>query len=405
MKYAAASWHSWLLFFHHQALPKYLFGLTFAFCTACTIAAQAPDSGTTPNANTREMQDTDLPKYSPNISKKSQTGGSIIVAPIPISSPAIGNGVTLVGGYIFPFRKSDTVSKPSLVGGAWVATDNGSRAWVAATELFFNQNRYHVVSGFAHGDLNYSFYGTGTSNGNAGVKFALNQTGDVFSGEVLRRTFWQVFIGPRMWFGKSKLKAQELGTTRPDLPPLDVDLSLDSLGFKIERDTVPNRFYPEAGSLFRFGSDFFAKDLGGTYTFQSYKSTFNTYHKFGAKQVLAYNAYVCATTGDAPFYGQCIFGIKDELRGYPAGRYIDMTMLATQLEYRRSLPWRLGIVGFGGLGEVAPSFPEFRARNILPSGGLGPRIMLSRKYHVNLRGDFAWGKNGRTFSMGLGESF
>ena len=405
MKFIADSWRGWLRFFHVQASFKYLVGLTFTLCTTISIGAQAPNLDPTPNENTREMKDTDLPKYSPTISKKAPAGGSIIVAPIPIASPAVGNGVTLIGGYIFPLRKSDTVSKPSLVAGAWVGTDNGSRAWVAATELFFNQNRYHVLSGFVHGDLNYSFYGTGTINGDAGVKFALNQTGDVFFGEVLRRTFWQVFIGPRMWFGKSKLEPQNLGTNRPDLPPLGVDLSLDSLGFKIERDTVPNRFYPESGALFRFYSDFFAKDLGGTYTFQSYKMTFNSYRKFGTKQVLAYNAYACATTGDAPFYGQCIFGLKDELRGYPAGRYIDKTMLATQLEYRRSLPWRLGIAMFGGLGEVAPSFPDFRARDILPSGGLGPRIMLSRKYHVNLRADFAWGKNGRTFSMGLGESF
>jgi hypothetical protein len=97
--------------------------------------------------------------------------------------------------------------------------------------------------------------------------------------------------------------------------------------------------------------------------------------------------------------------MQDELRGYPAGRYIDMKMLATQVEYRRTLPWRLGVAVFGGLGEVAPTFSGFNAENILPSAGVGPRVMLSSKYHVNLRADFAWGKNGNTFSMGLGESF
>lgn len=40
---------------------------------------------------------------------KKESRGAIVVAPIPISSPAIGSGVVLFGGYIFPFRKADTV--------------------------------------------------------------------------------------------------------------------------------------------------------------------------------------------------------------------------------------------------------------------------------------------------------
>jgi hypothetical protein len=80
-------------------------------------------------------------------------------------------------------------------------------------------------------------------------------------------------------------------------------------------------------------------------------------------------------------------------------------MLATQVEYRRTLPWRLGVAAFGGIGEVAPTWGKFNTEGILPCGGIGPRFLLSRKYHVNLRADFAWGKTGHTFSMGLGESF
>jgi hypothetical protein len=42
---------------------------------------------------------------------------------------------------------------------------------------------------------------------------------------------------------------------------------------------------------------------------------------------------------------------------------------------------------------------------LLPGIGFGPRFQLSTQYHVNLRADFAQGKNGRTFSMGLAEAF
>jgi hypothetical protein len=33
------------------------------------------------------------------------------------------------------------------------------------------------------------------------------------------------------------------------------------------------------------------------------------------------------------------------------------------------------------------------------------RFLLSKKYHVNLRTDFAWGKDNFTWSMGVGEAF
>jgi hemolysin activation/secretion protein len=178
-----------------------------------------------------------------------------------------------------------------------------------------------------------------------------------------------------------------------------------AVGFKIERDTTPNRFYPVQGTTFLFGADFFSKSLGGTFTFQTYRMKFNAYHSFDKKQVLAYNLFVCSTGGSAPFFGQCIFGMQDELRGYAAGRYIDQKMIATQAEYRLVLPWRLGIVAFAGLGEVAPSFSSLNGQNLLGSIGGGARFNLSTKYHVNLRADIAEGKNGHTFSMGLGEAF
>jgi hypothetical protein len=60
-------------------------------------------------------------------------------------------------------------------------------------------------------------------------------------------------------------------------------------------------------------------------------------------------------------------------------------MIATQLECRFALPWRFGIVVFGGLGEVAPSVGRFRFRNILPGDGGGLRFKLRAEYNVNLK--------------------
>ena len=337
---------------------------------------------------------------------KKEARGAIIAVPIPIASPAIGSGVVLAGGYIFPFRKSDNVSPPSTVGAAVLITDNGSRAFALGGEFYLRQNTYHVTTIYFRGNLNYDFYGTGTVSGDAGIKLPLKQSGEIFSGEFLYNLGWKIFLGPRLLAGNSTITLREASVTVvPPPSDLGIQTALAGLGFRINRDTRPNRFYPTGGTLLDFSSLFFSTALGSRYSFQSHRFTFNYYRSLGKKQVLAYNLFTCATAGHPPFYGECIYGTNSQLRGYIAGQYIDRYMIATQLEYRRDLLWRFGMVAFGGLGEVAPSVGQFRYRNILPAGGGGIRFKLSKKYNVNLRADIARGKDGHTFSMGIGEAF
>jgi len=47
----------------------------------------------------------------------------------------------------------------------------------------------------------------------------------------------------------------------------------------------------------------------------------------------------------------------------------------------------------------------FRNDHFLPDIGAGPRYELSKKYHVNLRADFARGRDSWTWALGVGEAF
>lgn len=69
------------------------------------------------------------PDKASDASSQSSGCGSFVIASIPTSSPAVGTGATILGGYIFPLRKSDKVSPPSVLGGARVGMKNGTRAW------------------------------------------------------------------------------------------------------------------------------------------------------------------------------------------------------------------------------------------------------------------------------------
>jgi Omp85 superfamily domain len=337
--------------------------------------------------------------------KKREKRGSFVIAPLPISNPALGTGFVPVVGYIFPITKKDKISPPSVIGGLGLFTDNGSKAVALAAQLYFKENTYKSTVLYGGGNLNYELYGSGDATG---LRLPLVQTGYIFQAEFLRRIAWAFFLGPRLSTGNSIITVSEDASNRIQPPP-DVGLhtQLTSFGVRLTRDTSPNRFYPISGTYFTFTSDFYSPIWGSKYSFQSYRGSFNKYWSLGERQVIAYDGYGCATGGKPPFYMNCIYGEGNELRGYTAGKYFDRYMATTQLEYRLALPYRLGVVGFGGIGEAIPGGDQllFTHNDFLPAGGAGLRILLSRKFHVNLRSDFAWGKDGHTFNLGVGEAF
>ena len=375
-----------------------------------TVGPQTPKDPqqpqATPSTETKVEEKAEAKKEREEKITKLLHGGSIVVAPIPIVSPALGSGIVPVAGYIFPFEENKKSPEPSVIGAAGLITNNGTRGWVLGSDIYLKEARYELKAAYARGNIDYDLYGPGFANGNAGLKLPLEQTGDFLFVEFMRRLVWDIYIGGRFVNGNSFLTLKPNDGNIPPIPP-DVGLhtNLRALGFEVERDSRPNRFYPVKGSFIQFTGDFFGQDLGSKYSFKSYKFTFNKYAGLGHKQVLAYNLFFCGTGGTPPFYGECIYGTNNELRGYTAGRYFDKYMFATQLEYRLDLRWRLGLVAFGGFGGVAPGASKFRTDQFLPAGGTGIRFLLSRKYHLNLRTDFAWGKDNFTWSMGVGEAF
>ena len=361
-----------------------------------------------PKANDESGQSKASPEETQPKKNKNLGGrGAIVVAPLPISSPAVGSGIVPVLGYIFPLNTQDKISPPSTIGVAGLITNNGSRGFAIGGQLFFKQNTYEVTAGFAHGNVNYDIYGNGIA---ANLKLPLQQTGEAFFGEVLRRIGWKFFVGPRFLTGHSFITVVPNSLPNFPIPPeVGLHSTLTSIGAQLNRDTRLNHFYPTNGTFFTFASDFYSQGIGSKYSFQSYKTQFDRYWSLSEGQVIAYDANFCGTSGAPPFYGNCIYGTNNELRGYTAGRYFTRYSIATQVEYRLVLPKRLGLVVFGGLGETIPGGSQLLQRiqnsHFLPSGGGGLRFQLSKQYHVNLRADIAQGRDGHTFGLGVGEAF
>jgi Omp85 superfamily domain len=385
--------------------PLDLQGQSASSASDVSAKAEGKLSNSQEGAGTGQPPASTETKEEPEKTKKKSRRGSIVLAPLPVASPAVGTGVILGVGYIFPFSKNDKVSPPSTVGVAGLYTNNGTNGFGLGADLYMKENTYQVTSVYVHGSVNYNLYGSGPLQG---LEVPLVQSGDLFRAEFLRRTWWQVFVGARFWAGSSFATPGSTNENIPPLPPgIGIHDTMRALGVRITRDTRNNLFYPTAGEKLQFTSDFFMQSLDSKYSFQAYRFAFDKYFSLRKNQVLAYDLFACGTSGHPPFYGNCIYGTQNELRGYTAGKYFDRFMFATQVEYRLTLPKGIGLAAFAGLGGVVAGSSQilFRNDHFLPDVGGGPRYELSKKYHVNLRADFARGRDSWTWSMGVGEAF
>lgn len=400
-----------------RALNHVLSGLSAVSLTmALTLAGSSSVLSQTAPAVEEETVDTETAKDPSTASAKTQDEGntkpqsekrgSLVIAPIPISSPAFGSGLLVVAGYVFKLNEEDAVSPPSWVGAAGAFTDNGTRALALGGRLYLKENKYQTTLAFLKGRANLDFYGIGRIPGRTAIGVPLSMDGTIFFGELMRNVGGNIFIGPRYQF--RRLGASIDGIIPPggfEVPAIDIKSNSAALGLHVQRDRRNSTFYPTKGTLFDFTVDFFDQVWGSRREYQTSKVSFNGFQAIASKQVFAYRVMACSANGSVPFYDLCLFGFNSDLRGYTTGEFQNRRMFAGQAEYRLEFRKRFGLVAFGGVGGVARRWNEFRSDQLLPAAGAGLRFNLDKKNHINYRIDFAVGREGRTISIGVGEAF
>jgi outer membrane protein assembly factor BamA len=395
--------------------------LAFLFAAsvfAAAALAQTPTPETSAKTDSANTQNTD--------ETKKEKKGEWLVAPIPISSPAIGAGLEWAVGYMFPFNKKDKISPSSVIGVGGLFTNNGSRAIAVGGRLYFKEDKYRFTVAAGDAKINADIYGVGKLAGDRGLFLPLTATG---SGLILEPLFIRLgksfHLGARFQYRDLKLSLNREKLNLPEGvdPPQPIKDIIDevapdlfqqrtvAVGPRFQWDTRDDTYYPRKGFFLDSGIDLFAKAIGSKFTYQYYKVAFNKYSSLSKHQVIAVRGMGCAAAGDrVPIYDLCLFGNSNDLRGYSAGRYQDRRMFATQAEYRLNLPsdkflGRFGVVAFGGFGAVGRRFSDIEWGDLLPAGGGGIRFRLTKKDHVNFRADYGIGRVGHTFTMGVGEAF
>lgn len=376
--------------------------------TRMGLSVAAPGFGDSPGSVTTDLGRLEsAPESGGGKTDAGPAKGEWAIAPFPLVNPTIGNGFVLITAYIRPLSAKDKVSPPSIFGAGGMVTSSSSWAVGYGQKLFLMRDRFRIAGAFGVAQLNYDFSVSGDGQ-ELSYDVPIHQKGYGFMAGGQVRTWERWYLGMQYHFIKANTGV-DLNEILPDLPvdlePLTLDIVVAGFKAQIERDSRDSQFYPGEGSVFSVDADFNEEAFGGDFNFQKYAISYKAYHRFGERQTLAYTISGCDVEGKVPFFSQCMLGSSEDLRGYATGKNQDRRMIVGQAEYRLQLPWRFGAVGFMGAGEVADEWSHFTTEDILPGGGLGLRFLLAKSNRLNMRFDYAWGKDSSAWYISLGEAF
>ena len=329
----------------------------------------------------------------------------LVVIPIAFSNPTIGSGVGGAARWRYQLDEETEISHTTL-GAAWAGDDGWAVGLLQRTFLKGDQFRINGTLGLF--DVTRPFYGIGYDAGERGESIDLDQAGLLFTPEVLVRLGKNLHMGLRYRLLQVETTSNSSEISSGGMFNIHVgeqDAISSGIGPTLTLDSRDSRYGPTSGALLDIISFIADQDLGSDFKYQTLKTEYSHYVTVGEEQVLALGLTGCFTSGDVPYYDLCAFGQKSNLRGYVAGQYRDRTMVSAQIEYRGQFYGRWGLVGFAGVGEVAPSVDELNGEDLLPSYGGGVRLKVSRKQRINVGIDYAVGKDDYAFYLRYGEAF
>jgi outer membrane protein assembly factor BamA len=170
-------------------------------------------------------------------------------------------------------------------------------------------------------------------------------------------------------------------------------------------DSRDNAINSRKGRLIELSTYFYTPVLGSTFSFFNINALYQQHWPVKKKQSLAFQTKLRLSYGEVPFLDLSVAGGDDMLRGYPKYRYRDNHFIGTQLEYRFPLFWRLGMVAFAGIGDVFNSTSDLQLSTLKYSLGSGLRLAVNPAERLNIRFDYAVGREGGYYYFSVAESF
>lgn len=330
---------------------------------------------------------------------------SVAVFPIAFYLPETRWGFGGAGILSFDPFPADTLSPPSQirVGGAY--TQERQVLSYLSYDLFWDQRNWNASGEFGWYKYSYFFFGVGN---------------DV--SEDFRETYHLQF--PRIranlirkldehWFGGLQLLYDNYSIDDSRFDPDGILIAQQipgwmggssvGIGPKLQYDTRDHVYNSSRGIWLELSYQHFGSM--SAYQFDKYRAELRAFHQPFPSSVIGFNAVGLISTGDVPFTSMAMLGGNRRMRGYYEGRYRDRNQIQGQIEWRQHVWKRIGAVGFIGAGVVSHDVPDFQIANTRFAGGAGLRYMFDQRRKINIRLDYAVGKNSSGWYLTFGEAF
>tara|TARA_B100001109_G_C18864259_1_gene475997 strand:+ start:4808 stop:5926 length:1119 start_codon:yes stop_codon:yes gene_type:complete len=290
------------------------------------------------------------------------------------------------------------------LGGAYTQEDQ--LLFYLPYQLFLKDNDYYVFGEFGYYRYSYLFYGVGAdlAESNEEVYFVNFPRVRLNATKLIAPQF---YFGIRYWFDDYQIKdTEEDGILRNELvngANGGVISSLGLIGILDKRDHIN---YPEKGSILEIAAIPNSNLLGSDFNFIKYSVDYSKYLKY--KDIItAINLYGVSISGSPPFNEQAFIGGRSKMRGFYEGRYRERNLVMGQLELRKWIGWKLGLVAFSGHGMLSHDLGNMSLSNLKNTYGIGIRYRLNEEDKINIRLDYGRSFDGESSAVYLvvGEAF
>ncbi len=321
--------------------------------------------------------------------------------PIIYYTPETRLAYGLAGNATFHLTKDSIRSRTSSINAGMAGTQNKQFLLYSQFNIFFDKYYFSGEAGYYK--YSYFFYGTGSKEV-PGELYAVNYPRIKISGAY--RFTPNFYAGPSFLYEKYNiLKTADNGELAKGNVPGSAGSIVTGAGLHFIYDNRDKVLYPGKGYLLNVSFTRNGKFLGGNYNFSKYTIDASLYKKLNANSILVVNSFNSFATGSVPFQQLAQLGGGKIMRGYYQGRYTDKNLSALQTELRSVIYKRLGVALFGGMAIIGNGSPVLDFTSVYKNYGAGLRFTLNRKEHLNLRLDYALGRQSSGFYLGFGEAF
>lgn len=324
--------------------------------------------------------------------------------PGPFYTPEMKLGLGLAAVGLYSTNREDEQERISTISISGFASVTSAIGLKMVNQTFFDRDQVRLFVDGIIFDAPEKYWGIGyDQNSDDDNREDYTNITYQISPRVYYRLFNALHVGTGWDYIDTSAKDTEAGGLFFQDNPHGTDVQSSGYSLHIMSDTrdfIPN---PYKGHFLNLDFYDYKPSFGSDSDYSVTEFTGNKYWATQENNILAFQVFMRSADDDVPWNRLSKIGGAFQMRGYWEGRYRDKKMITTQLEYRRNLDWRHGVVAWIGAGAIAPTVRDFDSNQILPNAGIGYRLAF--KYRSNVRLDLGFGKNEIGFYFNVNEAF